>query len=120
MLGLQRDAPTPLKPEDRFLIHDKWGKPIKKNAFDTAWQRIRAKAMKDGWENRKLVEQFTFHDLKAKGVSDHVEQDGGHMTEKARQIYIRKLKEQVSTVRYRFNLVCWAQLATSQPLPENS
>lgn len=96
-LSYNKDAPTPLKPDDRYLIHDKWGRPIKKNAFDTAWQRVRDKAMTTGSNNKVLTESFTFHDIKAKGISDHVEQDGGHMTEKARQIYIRKLKEQVST-----------------------
>lgn len=44
-----------------------------------------------GW--LKLEEKFNFHDLKAKGVSDHTENYSSHKSEKARQIYIRKLKE---------------------------
>lgn len=40
-----------------------------------------------------LPEPFRFHDLKAKGVSDHTEHHSGHKSEKARQIYIRRLKE---------------------------
>lgn len=42
-------------------------------------------------KNLKLLEKFTFHDLKAKGVSDHTEHHSGHRSEKARQIYIRRL-----------------------------
>lgn len=41
----------------------------------------------------KLEEPFTFHDLKAKGVTDHTEQWAGHKSEKARQVYIRKPRE---------------------------
>jgi hypothetical protein len=41
----------------------------------------------------KLIDPFNFHDLKAKGVSDHTEHHSGHKTEKARQIYIRKLQQ---------------------------
>ena len=41
----------------------------------------------------KLEERFIFHDLKAKGVTDHTEQWAGHKSEKARLVYIRKLRE---------------------------
>lgn len=54
------DAPSPLS--GAFLIHDRHGAPIKKNAFDTAWQKVMAKAEAQG------VERFTFHDLKARGA----------------------------------------------------
>ena len=41
----------------------------------------------------KLEESFRFHDVKAKGVTDHTELHSGHKSEKARQIYIRRLQE---------------------------
>lgn len=96
-LEYNKDAPTPINAQDKPLIRNKRGKPITKNAFDTAWQRVRDRAMNTGWNGKKLIVPFTYHDIKAKGITDHEKQDGGHMTEKARQIYIRKLKEQVST-----------------------
>ncbi|WOG26257.1 hypothetical protein [Endozoicomonas sp. 8E] len=43
-------------------------------------------------EKGKLTEEerFTFHAMKAKGVSDHEEQYSGHKTLKGGKIYIRK------------------------------
>lgn len=64
------------------------GKAIKAAAFDTAWQRLMGKAMEAG-----LRERFTFHDLKAKGVTDHAEQWAGHRSERMRQVYVRKARE---------------------------
>lgn len=49
--------------------------------------------METDGEQLKLEESFTFHDLKAKGVTDHTEQWAGHKSEKARIVYIRKLRE---------------------------
>jgi integrase len=89
------DAPTPIT--GAYLLHDAKGLKIQKNRFDSAWQRVMEKAVEIGIEidgqNLKLTEPFKFHDLKAKGVSDHTEHHSGHKSEKARQIYIRKLKE---------------------------
>lgn len=95
-LEYNRSAPTPISPDQRFLIHDKRGKAIKKNAFDTAWQRVmdRAKATAPAG---KTLEHFTFHDLKAKGVSDHAAHESGHRTEKMKRVYIRKAKIVEST-----------------------
>lgn len=95
-LDYNRSAPTPINPADRFLIHDKRGKPIAKNAFDTAWQRVLAKA-KETAPGGKVLEHFTFHDLKAKGVSDHTANESGHRTEKMKRVYIRKAKIVEST-----------------------
>jgi integrase len=80
------DAPTPIT--GAFLIHNKHGRPITKNAFDSAWQRLMAKAKKAG------VPHFTFHDLKAKGISDHKTNFGGHRDKsgKMRRTYVRKLQ----------------------------
>lgn len=92
-VAYNKDAPTPLKPENRYLIHDKYGKPIKKNAFDTAWQRVRDTAMKTGVDGKKLVESFTFHDIKAKAYSDRKRPFAGHKSEKMHAVYMRKLIE---------------------------
>jgi len=75
-----------------FLIHGKDGHPIKKNAFESAWQRLMAKALQNG-----LEEKFTFHDIKAKGVSDHEEHHSGHKSEKAKAVYLRQIDEVKST-----------------------
>ncbi|MES2181015.1 MAG: hypothetical protein V4493_02825 [Pseudomonadota bacterium] len=80
-----------------YLLHDAKGLKVQKNRFDSAWQRVMEKALNSGIEvdgqRLKLEEAFNFHDLKAKGVSDHTEHHSGHKTEKARQIYIRKLQQ---------------------------
>ena len=41
----------------------------------------------------EIKESFTFHDLKAKGVTDHKNNASGHKTKKAQAIYIGKLSE---------------------------
>ena len=78
-------------------MHDAKDLKISKNRFDSAWQRIMEKAVNEGLEvdeqHYRLEEPFTFHDLKAKGTTDHTEQWAGHKSEKARLVYIRKLRE---------------------------
>lgn len=89
------NAPVPIS--GAYLLHDKNGLKISKNRFDSAWQRVMEKAKETGAEvngqQTKLEESFTFHDLKAKGTTDHTEQWAGHKSEKARQVYIRRLRE---------------------------
>lgn len=80
--ALNSDAPTPVT--GAYLLHDKNGLPIKKNAFDSAWQRIMKAALKNG-----LEEPFTFHDLKAKGITDHKDKHGGHKSGKMKRVYDR-------------------------------
>lgn len=70
-----------------YLIHDKHGNRIGYSGFSSAWKRTMAQALKSG-----LKERFKFHDLKAKGVSDHPEHESGHRSEKMKEVYIRKLK----------------------------
>ena len=41
--------------------------------------------------------KFTFHDIKAKGVSDHDLNENGHKSEKAKDVYMRKTKEVKAT-----------------------
>ena len=60
-----------------YLIHDKHGEKILISSFDTAWQRLKA--------------GFTFHDLKAKGVSDSkAVNPAGHKSANMIQMYRRK------------------------------
>lgn len=82
--SLHPNAPAPIKGS--YLIHDKAGAPIKKNSFDTAWRRLINRAIAVG------VEPFTFHDLKAAGYSDQLEQWAGHKSEKMHRVYNRKLR----------------------------
>ncbi|MBO1928507.1 hypothetical protein J3998_13120 [Thiomicrorhabdus sp. 6S2-11] len=42
-------------------------------------------------------ERFSFHDIKAKGVSDHALHESGHKTESAKARYMRKTKEVEAT-----------------------
>ena len=44
-------------------------------------------------EAKTMGEPFTFHDLKAKGISDHKDNFGGHRSASMRKVYVRKLQE---------------------------
>lgn len=84
--SINRDVISP------YLIHDKQGQPIQDRAFSSAWQRLMKKAIAAG-----IKERFTFHDIKAKGVSDHKNNESGHKSERAKAVYMRKTKETDST-----------------------
>jgi integrase len=77
------------------LLHDKRGQKIRKHAFASAWQRVMHKAIKETG-----ISPFTFHDLKAKGVSDF---DGdkakasGHKSLRMIAVYDRKIEMVEST-----------------------
>lgn len=71
-------------PDGEYLMYSERGMPIKKDAFDLSRRRLMNKALESG-----LQEDFTFHDLKAKGVSDHSEKFGGHRSEKMKAVYDR-------------------------------
>ena len=71
-----------------YIVHRR-GQQIKKNAFDSAWRRLLDAALESGL----IGERFTFHDLKAKGVSDHELHYGGHRSGKQAEDYIRKPDE---------------------------
>jgi len=83
------------------LLHNAKGEPVSKNKFDTAWRRVMDKALGTGievdGERLALGERFNFHDIKARGVTDHTEHHSGHKSEKARLIYIRKLQNVEAT-----------------------
>jgi integrase len=78
------DAPTPIT--GTYLIHDKRGRRIKQNAFQTAWGRLQRKWEESGGE------RFTFHDLKSAGYSDQREQWAGHKSDRMHKVYSRKLR----------------------------
>lgn len=76
-----------------WILHRADGGPIDPEAFSSAWDRVMAKALKKGG----LGERFTFHDLKAKGLTDDTEHWAGHKSERMRQIYQRLAREKKAT-----------------------
>lgn len=70
----------------QYIVHRK-GQRIRKNAFDSAWRRLMNEVEARG------VERFTFHDLKAAGISDHEQHYSGHKSDRQRGDYIRKPDE---------------------------
>lgn len=83
--GLRQGKVSALDP---YILHRRDGAQLKHSGFQSAWQRLMRKAEKHG-----LSDRFTFHDLKAKGVSDF---DGdktkasGHKSARMTAIYDRK------------------------------
>lgn len=75
-----------------WVLHRADGGPIEAEAFSTAWGRLMSKALKNG-----LAERFTFHDLKAKGLTDDTEHWAGHKSDRMRQIYQRLAREKKAT-----------------------
>ncbi|WBA81451.1 hypothetical protein [Endozoicomonas sp. GU-1] len=73
----KKDIPT--RPEQK----------MHKNTLDSQWQKLINRAVDEGLINEK----WHFHDLKAKGVSDHEGLVSGHKTLEAKKIYIRKTQE---------------------------
>ena len=75
-----------------YLFADKKGNPINDGTFTTYWGSL--------WRKKAKSERFTFHDLKAKGVSDF-EGDkqlaSGHKTASMVAVYDRKLKQVEAT-----------------------
>lgn len=77
-----------------LIFKNKAGTNISESGFNSAWQRVRDKAMTEGLEIDgqiiKLKESFTFHDIKAKGVTDHATKASGHRSKKMLAVYDRK------------------------------
>ena len=72
-----------------FLLHNKQGQKIRKRAFASAWQRTMSRAI-----DEEAINAFTFHDLKAKGVSDFVgdkAKASGHKSLRMTAVYDRKV-----------------------------
>ena len=62
-----------------------------KHAFRSAWRRLQGKMREAG------IEPFRFHDLKAKGVTDHSTNHSGHRSPAMRKTYVRALPEVPAT-----------------------
>ncbi|MHA7918265.1 tyrosine-type recombinase/integrase [Alloalcanivorax xenomutans] len=75
-----------------WILHRADGTAIEPEAFSTAWGRAMDKALEGD-----LKERFTFHDLKAKGLTDDTEHWAGHKSERMRQVYQRLAREKKAT-----------------------
>lgn len=75
-------------PKSKQLFHDPDGCPISAKSWSARFKDCMTRRQASGKITAK--ERFTFHDLKAKGVSDHEGNYSGHKTQKGRKIYIRK------------------------------
>ena len=75
-------------PNSKYLFHEKDGSKINPRSFSRRFKDCMARRVNSG----KIApdERFPFHDMKAKGVSDHEGNYSGHKTEKGKKIYIRK------------------------------
>ncbi|WP_051641879.1 tyrosine-type recombinase/integrase [Photobacterium galatheae] len=77
-----------------FVIHQKSGSRFTRDGFNTRWRKARALAR----EATGLALNFTFHDLKAKGISDYEGSSkekqafSGHKTERQVATYDRRIK----------------------------
>ena len=70
-----------------YIIHTKTGQRVGKEAFKSAWTRLKKKMVIAG------IEPFNFHDLKARGISDFEGdklQASGHKDPKMLKVYDRK------------------------------
>ena len=79
---------TPERIAGPWLIHDKSGAAIRNDGFTSTWNRLQVKFAEAGFN------RFTFHDLKAKGVSDFEGdklQASGHKTQSMLNVYDRKM-----------------------------
>lgn len=77
------------KSNNRGGIRMTPGAKMKKNTLDSQWQMIMQRAL----DEKLISEKFNFHDLKAKGISDHEGLVSGHKTLEAKKVYIRKTQE---------------------------
>jgi integrase len=83
-------------PKNDYLFITLQGEPLnKKNALDTAWQRIKRKLLDSG--AMPDDDRFTFHDIKACGVTNHPLNESGHKTEQAKKRYLRGTKRVSAT-----------------------
>lgn len=95
-------------PKGPYLLHNQYGNPYATSAINSAWKRVMSKAFNSGAKlegellieakqagaviedgNVRLKDSFTFHDIKAKGVSDHGSHHSGHLTKKMLAVYQR-------------------------------
>jgi len=71
-----------------FIVHTKTGQQVGKEAFKSAWTRLKKKMVTAG------IEPFNFHDLKSRGCSDYKGENKldatGHKDPKMLTVYDRK------------------------------
>lgn len=76
-----------------YVIHNRKGQRYTASGFKAIWKRVRDKALEDG----VITDSFTFHDLKAKGISDYEAGDkqefSGHLTRSQMERYNRRIQE---------------------------
>lgn len=88
------DTKGPTREINRPLFKGRSGGPITATNRKSGWRRIRELAMEEGLEiNGEIItlkESFTFHDIKAKGITDHESKAGGHRSKKMEAVYDRK------------------------------
>ncbi len=82
----------------QFVICNRGGKAYTRDGFQTIWQRVQIKALADGL----IAERYTFHDLRAKSLSDagsleEARQRARHSDARITQQVYRRLPE-ASTV----------------------
>lgn len=88
--------PVPLRPEDRPVFLSEDGVPLRKGAFDQAWQAMIKAAIADGVITPD--QRFTMHGLKHRGVSDTAgtraerKDASGHRTDAAFDVYDHTLQ----------------------------
>lgn len=86
------DIPLPGTPSATYVIHNEHGQPFTYDAFRHHWKRAKDLAAERDCELRF---DFTFHDIKAKAVSDYEgnKQDfSGHKTASMVAVYDRRMK----------------------------
>lgn len=66
-----------------YLLHGADGKQVGSSAFNSAWRRLMGKVKAAGGV------PFPYHDIKAKGVTDHTEHAAGHKSERMKAVYVR-------------------------------
>jgi len=97
--------------QKRPLICKRSGRPISSSGFQTAWQRVMTRAVEglraaDGsWTHEPVItERFTFHDLRAKSLSDaksleEAQKRGGHADSKITQRVYRRLPKRAPALK---------------------
>lgn len=78
----------------KWIFKNEAGLKIANEAYKSAWQRVRKQAMTKGLEIDgeivRLEKSYNFHDIKAKGVTDHETKESGHRSPKMKAVYDRK------------------------------
>lgn len=82
-----------------YVIHNKDGRQLNRGQFNTGWRRAMIKAGFIIEQDGKTVQSatFTFHDIKAMGVTHHPEKESGHKSKKMNAVYDRLPKKTTPT-----------------------